>query len=121
MRPAATVYTAEKDGVKRHFRIKDRRPVECAGYQDGLGTLLTEPDPKRGFEVNGTWHPVHRYSLYWAGYEAGYRPRTAAQLAAARARREEKAVEREAEGSLFADLIREEGYAPKRMRGRSPG
>jgi hypothetical protein len=46
MRPAATVYTAEKDGVKRHFTVKHGRPVECAGYQDGFGPMPAEPDPK---------------------------------------------------------------------------
>jgi hypothetical protein len=121
MRAAATVYSAEKDGVKRHFTVRGGKPVECTGYQDGFGPMLTEPDPRREFEANGTRHAVHRYSLYWAGYEADYRPRTAGQLAVTRARREQKAVEREAEGSLFADLIRQEGYVPRKPRGRSPG
>ena len=97
------------------------RPVECGGYEEGFGAMLTEPDPARWVEVNGKRHAVHRYSLYWAGYDADYQPRTAAQLAAARARREQRAIDHEAEGSLFADLIREEGYVPKKTRGRSPG
>lgn len=116
--PAATVITAEKDGVRRHVLVIGDRLRECASYQDGFGAMLTEPDPTRGFTHDGRWHAVHRYSLYWAGYETGYRPKTAEQLAAAREAREQRAVEKEAEGSLFADLIREEGYVPKR-KGRT--
>jgi hypothetical protein len=119
-RPAATVYTARKDGVKRYFTVADGKPVECPGYQEGFGAMLTEPDPKRGFEKDGRWHAVHRYSLYWAGYEPGYQPLTAEQLAAARERRELRAVEKEAEAHpLFADVIRAEGVSGLGRRKRT--
>jgi hypothetical protein len=48
-----------------------------------------------------------------------YEPRTAEQLAAARVKREERAVEREAEKNpLFADQIRAEGHVPKGPKGK---
>jgi hypothetical protein len=61
---------------------------------------------------------VHRYSLYWDGYETDYRPRSAEQLAADRARREQKAVEKEAAGSLFAEQILAEGYVKPKRKGK---
>ncbi|WP_143393238.1 hypothetical protein [Fimbriiglobus ruber] len=117
MASAATVITAEKDGVRRHVAVIGDETRECASYEEGFGVMLTEPDPTRGFTHKGQWCRVNRYSLYWAGYEPGYTPRTAEQLATAREKREAKAVEREAEGNLFADAVREEGFIPKR-RGR---
>jgi hypothetical protein len=57
-------------------------------------------------------HP-HKHAVYWAGYDPDCRPKSAEALAAARAKRQEKAVGKEAAGSLFSDLIREEGYVPK--------
>jgi hypothetical protein len=121
MGPAAVVYTATRDGRKRHFTVVGGTPEEVAGVEEGFGAMLGEKHPTKGFRHNGRWLRHGRYSLYWSGFEPDYRPRTADQLAAARARREQKAVEREAEGSLFADLIREEGYVPKPPGGRSPG
>lgn len=117
MRPAAEVFTAEKDGVRRHFTLAGGHPVESGSYQDGFGDLLFEPDPVRGFERDGVFHHRHKHSLYWAGYEPNYRPQSAEQLAAARERREKAAVEREAAAApLFAALIRAEGYVPRRTR-----
>ncbi|WP_088255571.1 hypothetical protein [Fimbriiglobus ruber] len=117
MASAATVITAEKDGVRRHVAVVGDETRECASYEEGFGAMLTEPDPMRGFTHKGQWCSVHRYSLYWAGYEPGYAPRTAEQLAAARVKREARGVEREAKGNLFGQIIREEGFVPKR-RGR---
>jgi hypothetical protein len=117
MRPAAELLTAEKDGVRRHFALRDGTPVECAGYEEGFGEKLLEPDPTRGFERDGVFHPVHQHSLYWAGYEPDYRPQSAEQLAAARERRQQRAVEKEAQDCpLFADLIRAEGSMPRGKR-----
>ena len=113
MKPAATVYSVHKDGVKQHFTVRDGQPVEVAGLEEGFGNRLNEPDPDRGFMLKGRFVRVHRYSLYWAGYEPDYRPKSAEQLAAARHRREQKAVEAEAKGNLFADLVRAEGYVAK--------
>jgi hypothetical protein len=119
LRPAAVVYTAEKDGERRHFVVVDGQAKEVAGYQQGFGGMLTEPHPTRTFTVKGQTHHVHRYGLYWAGYEPDYRPRSAEQLAAARRRREQKAVEKEAEERpLFADVIRPEGFDPRGPKGR---
>jgi len=113
---AMTVVTARKGGQARQFVVEDGKAREVPSWEDAFGAMLTEPDPSRTIEVRGeTVHP-HRYELHWSGFDPGYEPRTAEQLAAARAKREEKAVEKEAEGSLFADLIRAEGPLPKRGR-----
>jgi hypothetical protein len=113
-RAAATVYSARKGGVEKHFTFSDGVPMECTSVEEGFGGLYHEKHPTKGFEHRGQWIPYQRYSLYWAGFETDYRPKTAEQLAAAREKRQERAVEREAEAApLFADLIREEGYVPK--------
>lgn len=118
MRAATTVYTAAREGVKRHFVVEEGKPREVAGYEEGFGEMLTEPDPVRGFEKDGVFHHVHRYALHWAGYENNYQPKSAEALAAARLKREARAVEKEAkENPLFASEIRREGYVP-RKRGR---
>jgi hypothetical protein len=124
--PAATVITAEKAGARRHVLVIGDQVRECSSYQDGFGAMLTEPDPVRTFEHKGEKIHVHRFSLYWAGYETGYAPRTADQLAAARDRREEKAeskwqaeVEKEAAASLFPEWVKEQAVeARKEKKGR---
>lgn len=112
--PAAEVFTAENDGVMRHFTMKDGVPVECVSYQEGFGDMLLEPDPVRGFERDGVFVHIHKHSLSWAGYEPGYKPQSAEALAAARERREKQALDKECEGNLFADLIRAEGPVPRK-------
>lgn len=124
--PAATVITAEKKGIQRHVLVIGDQFRECASYQDGFGAMLTEPDPVRGFrDKDGAFHHVHKYRLYWGGYETSYTPRTAMQLAEARTKREEKAeakeqqeIEKLAEGSLFPDWIREQAAEQKKGRKR---
>lgn len=118
MTPAAVVYTAAKDGLKRHFMVRDGRSVEVASVEEGFGQMLTEPDPDRTIEVKGQRVALHRYGLYWSGFEKDYRPQTAEQLATARSKREARSVEKEADGSLFADLIRQEGYVPRQGKPR---
>lgn len=108
-------------GDTRHFVMEDGAPREVEGYREAFGEMLTEPDPDRVIEVKGqTVHP-HRYQLHWSGFEPDYRPRSAEQLAAAREKRKAKeddahrqAVEEAAEGSLFPEWVREEGYVPDR-------
>lgn len=119
--PAATVYTAAKGGEKRHFMLRGGVPAVVTGYEEGFGAMLTEPDPERTVEVRGERVHPHRYGLYWAGYERGYRPASAEELAARRERREAKAEaaeraewEASLDGNLFADLIRAEGFEPTR-------
>ena len=115
--PSATVITAEKDGARRHVLLIGDERRECASYQDGFGAMLTEPDPVRGFhDKEGQFHHVHRFALYWGGFDTSYAPRSAQQLADARERREEKAeakalaaIEKVAEGSLFPDWVRQVG------------
>lgn len=114
--PAAVVLTARNAaGDKRHLRA-DGEPRECQSVIAGFGDMLTEPHPTMTIDVFGKTVAPHRYSLYWSGFEPGYRPQSADQLAAAREKREAKAVEKEAEGSLFADLIRAEGYVPPKRK-----
>jgi hypothetical protein len=114
--PAATVYSAERDGVKRHFMVIDGQAREVESVEAGFGAMLTEPDATRTIEVRGQQVHPHRHGLYWAGYEPGYAPRTAEQLAADRERRQHRAVEKaiaeiemDASASLFPDWVREVG------------
>lgn len=124
--PAATVITAEKEGTKRYVLVLGDQLRECASYQDGFGAMLTEPDSVRGFhDKEGQFHRVHKYSLYWGGYETEYTPRTAEQLADAREKREEKAeakwqaeVEKTANASLFPDFVREHMEENRKKKGR---
>lgn len=114
---AATVYTVRNTaGDKRHFMLKDGRPTEVTGYEQGFGDMLCEPHPTRGFEHQGKRVACHRYSLCFAPYH-DYHPKTAEQLAAARSRREARAVDRLAEANpLFEDQIRAEQAQPQRRR-----
>ncbi len=117
--PSATVISVENGGVKRHFRVETM--TECETPEAGFGDMLMEPHPTKGFEHRGQWCRLHRFSLCWGWYEANYRPASAERLAAAREKRQAKAVEREAEAApLFAELIREEGYVQPRRKGRMP-
>jgi hypothetical protein len=57
MQPAATVYSARKDGVKRFFTVVDGIARECASVEAGFGAMYHEPHPVRGFEHKGRWVP----------------------------------------------------------------
>lgn len=123
--PAASVYTAQKDGQKRHFTVTDGQAREVSGYEEGFGPMLTEPDPERTIEVKGATVRPHRYGLFWSGYEPDYRPQSAEALAAARERREEKKdakerdeIEKLAAGSLFPEWILEQAEEQKKGRKR---
>jgi hypothetical protein len=123
--PAVSVFTADKDGTRRHFMFIDRQPQEVAGYEAGFGAMLTESDTERTIEVRGQSIHPHRYGLYWSGYDPDYNPKTAEQLAAARGRREQKAADKErreieelAAGSLFPEWILEQAAESKPTRGR---
>ena len=92
---AATLYTVQNDGgEQRHFTIEDGQVVEQASYQAAFGPMLLEPHPTRGFNHQGKWCRIHRYSLCWAPYEL-YQPKTAEQLAALRLSRDRRKAERE--------------------------
>jgi hypothetical protein len=116
--PSATVYTVrhEETGAKRHFTVsEDGQVTEVADYQEAFGTMLFEPHPMAGFEHQGQWRRIHRYSLCWAPIET-YHPHTAEGLAKLRESRERKKAEREAakeraENPLFtawAERLKEE-------------
>ncbi|HEV3383231.1 MAG TPA: hypothetical protein VG097_00380 [Gemmata sp.] len=116
MQPTATVYTACKERVARHFVLEAGKPREVASVEEGFGPMYHEKHPTRGFEHKGQWIPWQRYTLYRSGYET-YSPKTAEQLAAASEKRQQRAVEKEAEANcLFADLIRAKGYVPKERK-----
>jgi hypothetical protein len=117
-KPAATVISVENGkGEKRYFRA-DGTPRACASKEDGFGEMMLEKHPTKTFTVKGVEYPIHRYSLCWGWFEPSYRPASAEKLADMRAKREEKAVAKEAEGNLFADMIREEGYVKPRRKGK---
>jgi hypothetical protein len=103
-RPAATVFTAEACWGKRHFVVRDGRPVEVADYREGFGPMLLELDPVRKFtDQAGRFHNFHRYSLCWSSFPL-YEPQTAEQLAEAREKRQAKRLAAErAALPLFAD------------------
>lgn len=115
MKPAATVFTAKHTttGAKRHFMLRDGTPYEVASYEAGFGEMLLESHPTRGFtDKAGVFHRYHHYSLCFAPFHE-YQPKSAEALAAARVKREERAVEKTAEAlPLFAEQIREEGIRP---------
>jgi hypothetical protein len=122
--PAATVFTVRhiETGERRHFMLPDGKPVEVSSYQEGFGSLLLEPHPTMRIEVRGQMVAPHRYSLCWSSIET-YKPRSAEALAAARERREERNIERQAdENPLFSQQIRSGQWRPERKpRGRTPG
>jgi hypothetical protein len=94
VRPAATVYTVKNAASeKRHFTVEGGSVVPCENYEAGFGAMLLEPHPTRGFEHQGRFIHIHRYSLCWLSYEL-YRPKSAEQLAALRESRERKKEER---------------------------
>ncbi len=114
---AAIVYTARKGDECRHFMLVDGQAQEVASYEQGFGAMLTEPDPERTAQIGGKTVHLHRYGLYFSGYEPGYAPKTAEQLAEARVKREAKKVEKMAdEHPLFADAIRKGDWRPGRSR-----
>lgn len=91
---AATVYVVKNaKEVKRHFTVTDGQVVECAGYEEGFGSMLLEPHPTQTIEVKGQRVHPHRYSLCWAPYEL-YHPKSAEQLSALRVSRERGKEER---------------------------
>jgi hypothetical protein len=121
--PSAKVITAAKDGAKRHFRFETM--IECESPEAGFGEMLMEPHPTKGFEHQGEWCRIHRYSLCWGWFEADYRPASAEKLAAAREKREEKAeakwqeqVDQAAAGSLFPEWVREQMEEKRPKKGR---
>ncbi|SRR5579883_834065 len=119
-KPAATVYTVRytETGLRRHFMLHDGKPLEVGGYASAFGEMLNEKHPTMRIEVSGEMVAPHRYSLCWAPIET-YKPKTALQLAEARARRQLAAVGKEALANpLFAEQILAEGYQPpQRKRG----
>lgn len=123
--PAATAYKVYQ-GEKRlseHAvylrRMPDGQIMHADRYEPLFGGLLHEPHPTRTLEVRGKQVPCLRYSLCWSALEL-YEPRSAEQLAVARAKRAQRAVEKEAQANpLFAEQIRAGKWrAEKKSGGR---
>jgi hypothetical protein len=126
--PAATAYKVcrGKERLSEHSvylrRMPDGQIMHADSYEPLFSGLLHEPHPTSTLEVQGQEVPCPRYSLCWSALEL-YEPRTAEQLAAARVKREQRAIENEArENPLFAEQIRAGEWRPEmRPHGRSPG
>src|SRR5262245_32833255 len=87
-------------------RMPDGQILHGPRYEPLFGDLLQEPHPTRTLEVRGRQVPCPRYSLCWSALER-YEPRSAEQLAAARVKREQRTIDREAQAHpLFAEQIR---------------
>ena len=122
--PAAVVYKVYR-GDKRLSenavfirRVPDGTIRHADTYEPLFGDLLNELHPARTIEIGGQQVPVGRWELCWSALEL-YSPRSADELAAARQRREAKAVEREASAMpLFSETILAEGPIQKKPRGR---
>lgn len=113
--PAAVVITARKERDERHFIVENGTARECGPYAEALKHMLDERHPTRRVTVRGEEVPISMYEVQWSGFEPDYRPQSADQLAAAREKREAKALEREAQAHpLFADVIRAEGKPGRR-------
>ena len=97
-------------------RMPDGQVLHADRYEEVFGDLLHEPHPTRTLEVGGEHVPCPHYHVYWSSVER-YEPRSAEQLAAGRVKREQRAINREAEENpLFAEQIRDEGTQPRRNR-----
>jgi hypothetical protein len=110
---AATCYSVRNaQGKMRYFTAKDEQVLEHANYQEAFGSMLLESHPTMRIEVKGQSVAPHRFNLCWTPLET-YSPRSAEQLAAARAKRERNKSERAErkwakDNPLFADLFRSE-------------
>src|ERR1700722_4431131 len=118
------VYRGEERVTERSMfirRMPDGGVEKADSYEPLFGELLEEKHPTRTIEAKGQQVPVSRYELVWGALEL-YHPRSAEALAAAREKREERAVERDVEENpLFAAQIRGGEWRPeKKSRGRSP-
>jgi hypothetical protein len=126
--PAATaykVYRGEERLTENSLflrRMPDGQVRHTSSYEPLFGGLLHEPHAERTIEVRGQQVPCPRYSLCWSALEL-YEPRSAEQLAAARVKREQRVLDREAEAHpLFAEQIRSGVLrSEKKRRGRTPG
>lgn len=126
--PVATVYKVYR-GEKRLSenamyirRMPDGEIKHADSYEPLFGELLHEAHPTRTIEIKGRHVPCPRYSVGWSALEL-YEPRSAEELAAARVKREQRAIKNEAqENPLFAEQIRSGQCRPeKKRRERSPG
>jgi hypothetical protein len=122
---AYKVYRGEKRLTENSVyvrRFPDGTMRHADNYDELFGDLLTEKHPTRTVEVKSQQVPVGRYELVWGALEL-YKPRSPEQLAAGRVKRQQRAIEEDAqENPLFAEQIRAGEWRPeKRRRGRSPG
>lgn len=112
---AATCYTVRNCvGRKRHFMVNDGVVKEVSGYAEGFGDMLNESHPTMTIEVRGQRVAPGRFSLCWGAIEL-YTPQSAESLAAARERREERKVDKDAiENPLFSEQILAGEWRPEK-------
>jgi hypothetical protein len=126
--PAATAYKLYRGESRLSQnsiylrRLPDGRILHSPSYEPLFGDLLHEPHPTRTLDIRGKQAPCPRYHVCWSALEL-YEPRSAEQLAAARVKREQRALDKEAAAHpLFAEQIRSGALsADQKPRGRSPG
>jgi hypothetical protein len=124
--PVAIAYKIYRGEEKRSDnsvylrRMPDDTVRKADNYEDLFGELLHEPHPTQTLELlHGQVVPAPRWTLCWSALEL-YNPKSAEELAEARVRREERAVEKQAEANpLFAEQIKAGEYrVEKKPRGR---
>ena len=87
-------------------RMPDGQVRHADSYEPLFGDLLHEAHPTGTLEVRGQQVPYPRFSLCWSVLER-YEPRSAEQLAAAREKRRQRAIEKDAVKYLGAVLLAE--------------
>jgi len=116
---AYKVYHGEKRLSEHAVYLRlmpDGQIMHADSYEPLFGDLLHEAHPTRTMEIQGKQVPCPRYELCWSALER-YEPRSAEQLAAARVKRRQRAVEKEIrDNPLFADQIRAEEMQPDEER-----
>jgi hypothetical protein len=124
--PAATAYkvyrgAATSENASYLRRMPDGQIMHADTYEPLFGELLKEPHPTRTIEVRGEQVPCPHYTVYWSAVER-YAPRSAEQLATARGKREQRAVEKDTQANpLFAEQIRAGEWRPEKKPRRSLG
>lgn len=113
--PARTVYTCRRDsdGAEVFFYIDQAgEVVKAASMEKAFGPMLLEPHPTYRMMHNGVEFTPHRYNLCWGCFPLSS-PKSAQELAEARAVRQrnkaEKAAQRDRERNpLFQGLTDDE-------------
>ncbi len=102
-------------------RMPDGQVISAPSYEPLFGEMLKEPHPTRTLQIGNYTAPCPRYSLCWSALKR-YEPRSAEQLADARVKREQRAIDKAAEEfPLFADQIRSGEWSAHKPTRWPPG